>query len=83
MAVPESAVRAADDAASADLLVAAGLLQGRATLEARRVTLGARRADGWREIRSGASPGDLVVLDPDPSLLPGTLVEVEVHHAAR
>jgi len=60
-------VRKGEDGAAVALVVTA-LRNDRGRVEARTVTVGPRRVDGWIEIDGGLQPGDLLVADPPADL---------------
>jgi RND family efflux transporter MFP subunit len=49
----------------------------RGTAAERAVELGETRVDGFREVHSGLSPGDLVIVSPPAGLSPGDAVTIE------
>ena len=71
---PEQTLQLADDGGVTVLIV-----NDRNRAELRTVTPGRTSIDGWREVKSGLNPGDLIITNAPADLAPGDRVR---HDAA-
>lgn len=72
--IPESAITGKPQDGRAEVWVAAG---GGTIAEKRKVSLGAATLQGWREVREGVNPGELIILSSRAQLSPGRRIAVQ------